>query len=106
MTTQPKDYTELWKDPANWRLYVFYVCREDPRLIVPKRFRVTGWTMNFAHREAYLLFAALLALVIVPITLVEVTGLSAISWLRPTTIAISILAAFALTWWAGRQKIE
>ena len=106
MSAQPKDYTELWKNPDNWRLYVFYVCREDPRIIVPKRFRVTGWTMNFAHREAYLLFVALLALVIVPISLVEAAGLSAISWVRPTTIVVSIIAAFALTLWAGQQKID
>jgi hypothetical protein len=104
MSAQPTDYTELQQNPDNWRLYVFYVCREDPRIIVPKRFRITGWTMNFAHREAYLLFAALLALVIVPITVVEVTGLSEISWLRPTTIVVSVLAAFALTWWAGELQ--
>ena len=106
MSTQLENYKELWQNPDNWRLHIFYMCREDPRIIVPKRFRVTGWTMNFAHRESYLLFAALLALVIVPITLVDVTGLGTISWVRPTTIVLSILAALALTWWAGRQRIE
>ena len=106
MLTQSRDYKELWQNPDNWRLYVFYVCPEDPRLIVPKRFRVTGWTMNFAHRKSYLLLVALLALIIVPITLVELTDLTAISWLRPTTLIVSILAAFALTLWAGQQRID
>jgi hypothetical protein len=103
---QSKDYTELWRNPDNWKFYIFYVCSEDPRIVVPKRLRVTGWTMNFAHWQAYLLFIALLAVVIIPITLVEITGLDTISWLRPVTIIISILAALALTWWGVRQRIE
>jgi hypothetical protein len=103
---QSNDYTELWKDPDNWRLYIFYVCIKDPRIVVPKRFRVTGWTMNFAHWQSYLLLLAILAVVIVPIMLVEITGLDAVSWLRPATIIISVLAAFALTWWGVRKRVE
>jgi uncharacterized membrane protein len=44
---------ELWKDPKNWRWKVFYYCKEDPRLLVPKRLRWTGWTVNFAHPKAW-----------------------------------------------------
>ena len=100
------DYVELWHDAKNWRLYVFYVCREDPRLIVPKRLRMTGWTMNFAHPQAYLLFAALLAVVIIPISIVETMDLSIADWVRPVTVILSIGAAFALTWWASRVRME
>ena len=106
MNTQPKDYSELWRDPRNWRLYVIYVCREDPRLVVPKRLRVTGWTMNFAHPKAALLFAALLAVVLAPIAVVEATSLSTVAWVRPVTLMISILAALALTWWASKLRID
>lgn len=102
----PQDYNELWKNPANWRFYVFYACSDDPRIIVPKRLRVTGWTMNFAHSEAYLFLAALLALVIVPISLVEVIGLAKIEWIQPATIILSIFAVLVLTVWAGKQRIK
>lgn len=47
----------LWQDPANWSPPGIYRCAEDPRLIVPKRRRWAGWTLNFAHRGAWLVFA-------------------------------------------------
>jgi hypothetical protein len=106
MSTQLNEYEALWQNPVNWRLYIFYACREDPRLIVHKRFRVTGWTMNFAHPQAYFLFAALLAVVILPITVVEIAGVGEVGWVRPVTLVISMLAAFALTWWASRLRVK
>ena len=106
MTTQKNDYTELWQNPDNWRLYGFYVCREDPRLIVPKRLRLTGWTLNFAHRQAYQLFVALLAVIIVPNLVVDALNLGTMSWVRSVTIILSILAAVVLTWWASRLRVE
>jgi hypothetical protein len=39
----------LWNDPANWRWLGIYSCKEDPRIIVPKKIKRMGWTMNFAH---------------------------------------------------------
>lgn len=36
-------------DPANWKLGVFYFCRADERIVVPKRIRGLGWTVNFAR---------------------------------------------------------
>src|SRR4029453_1216448 len=36
-------------DPDNWKLGIFYFCRADQRLIVPKRIRGLGWTLNFAR---------------------------------------------------------
>ncbi len=40
----------MYNDPANWRLYVFYFCRHDPRIVVSKRIAGLGWTINFANR--------------------------------------------------------
>ncbi|HEY2572591.1 MAG TPA: DUF5808 domain-containing protein [Verrucomicrobiaceae bacterium] len=48
----------LWCDPGNWRLGLFYFCRKDPRVVVPKRMRGLGWTLNLA-RPLALPFAAL-----------------------------------------------
>ena len=36
-------------DPDNWKLGIFYFCRADQRMIVPKRVRGLGWTLNFAR---------------------------------------------------------
>ncbi len=106
MNRQIQEYSELWRDPRNWRLYIFYVCREDPRLMVPKRLRVTGLTLNFAHPKAVLLFAVLLAVVLVPITIVNAMDLSAQPWIPTVTIAFSVLAVLALTWWASKLRVK
>jgi len=36
-------------NPANWKLGIFYFCRTDPRIVVPKRIRGLGWTLNLAR---------------------------------------------------------
>lgn len=43
----------LWNDPRNWTFPGIYRCSEDPRVIVSKRARWAGWTLNFAHRRAW-----------------------------------------------------
>ena len=50
-------------DPANWKLGIFYFCRADPRMVVAKRIRGLGWTLNFARPLAVPFFVFLLALV-------------------------------------------
>jgi uncharacterized membrane protein len=49
-------------DPNNYKWKSFYFNRKDPRILVPKRLRILGWTFNFAHKESYL--AVLLLLVV------------------------------------------
>jgi uncharacterized membrane protein len=41
----------LWRDPENWR-GLLYVCEQDPRVVVPKRNPIMGWTINWAHSRA------------------------------------------------------
>jgi hypothetical protein len=43
------EINELWKDPTNWRVGFVYYCKDDPRVIVPKRLKITGWTLNLAY---------------------------------------------------------
>jgi uncharacterized membrane protein len=50
-----------WANPENWGLV--YHCPQDPRVIVPKRQRYMGWTINFAHSMA---IPALLLALLVP----------------------------------------
>ena len=54
----------LSRDPNNWRLYFLYFCPTDPRIIVPKRLRGLGWTLNFAHLLALPVFGVIFALVL------------------------------------------
>jgi hypothetical protein len=36
-------------DPANWKLGIFYFAPQDPRIVVGRRVRGAGWTVNFAR---------------------------------------------------------
>lgn len=45
-------------DDAFWKLGVFYVNRDDPSFVVPKRFG-SGWTINLASPAGWLLVAAI-----------------------------------------------
>jgi hypothetical protein len=57
MSRHPLD--RLRCDPDNWKLGIFYFCRADQRMIVPKRICGLGWTLNFARPLAvpFLVFA-------------------------------------------------
>ena len=50
-------------NPANWKLGIFYFCRADPRLLVPKRIRGFGLTLNLARPLAIPFLILLIALV-------------------------------------------
>ena len=41
-------------DPTNWKWGLFYVNYKDSRLIVPKRMKSFGWTLNFAQPKVWI----------------------------------------------------
>jgi hypothetical protein len=47
-------YDILWNEPKNWKWGLVYICKDDPRVIVPKKPKWAGRTLNFAHRKAFL----------------------------------------------------
>ena len=49
----------------NYKYGVFYYNKDDSRIIVPKRIKYTGWTLNFARPLSYLIIGGILAIVIV-----------------------------------------
>jgi hypothetical protein len=49
---------ELHADPAHWKLGIFYFCREDRRVLVPKRIQGLGWAVNFARPSAVIWIGA------------------------------------------------
>ncbi len=65
----PGTLDKLWADPHNWRGSVIYVCRDDPRIIVPKNPRWGGWTLNFAHASAWFVLLACLLSIALPTVL-------------------------------------
>lgn len=54
-----------FNDPSNWVLGTFYYNKDDKRILVPKQFSWTGWTINFASPYAFIV----LAILILPIVL-------------------------------------
>ena len=57
----------LIDEPANYKWGVFYFNPQDKRVVVPKRSKYLGWTLNFASVYAYLLIIAV-ALILVFLT--------------------------------------
>ncbi|WP_197029219.1 DUF5808 domain-containing protein [Alicyclobacillus macrosporangiidus] len=60
-------------DDRFWKVGVLYFNRDDPALLVPKRFGI-GWTLNFAHPGAWLLIIALLLITSLPAILSYLYG--------------------------------
>ncbi|SEN25787.1 hypothetical protein SAMN05192574_102931 [Mucilaginibacter gossypiicola] len=55
---------EPTEDDNNYKYGVFYYNEDDARIIVPKRIKYLGWTLNFAHPVSYLIMGGILAIVI------------------------------------------
>jgi uncharacterized membrane protein len=52
---------ESHKDPANWKLGIFYFNKADPRLMPPKRIPGLGYTVNFANWKSVLILILMVA---------------------------------------------
>ncbi len=52
-------------NPANYKYGIFYYNTNDTRVFVPKRNKYMGWTLNFANHFTYLIFGAIISMVIV-----------------------------------------
>src|SRR5580698_7785049 len=85
------DLARFHSDPANWKLGIFYFCRADPRILVPKRIMGLGWTMNFGRPMAipFLLFA----LALIPCSAVLARSLGADS---ETTFIVKLLVVIGI----------
>ena len=62
-----------WKDPHSWKWGVYY-CKADPRVIVPKRWKWMGWTVNAARPSAVPVVLLSLAILAVPVFIVAAKG--------------------------------
>ena len=56
-----KDDFDLEVDnPENYKFTIFYFNPKDKRVIVPKRTRYLGWTINLGNINAYLLLGTVI----------------------------------------------
>ena len=78
-------------DPDNWKLGIFYFCRADPRIIVPKRIRGLGWTINFARPSAIVWAVFLSLFVWSTVALARYAGAS-----HEALLILKVVLAFAI----------
>ena len=72
-TMRPDEIEACWKDPHSYKCGVYY-CKTDPRVIVPRRFKWMGWTINFARPSAIPVLLGMVALMVVPVGVVRASG--------------------------------
>jgi hypothetical protein len=88
---------ELHADPRHWRLGIFYVCRDDPRVIVPKRIRGLGWTLNFARPSMYVWAVILYLFIWSTVALAKAAGAS-----HEALLTLKVVMAFGILFFCYR----
>ncbi|MGF1679551.1 MAG: hypothetical protein ACFCUX_10215 [Candidatus Methylacidiphilales bacterium] len=91
MKTSPYDIH--WNEAKNWKWHVFYVCKDDPRVIVPKKPKWAGRTLNFAHRKAYMVLLFTVVAISAPFALLGHIG-DAIWWVGYLLILIGMVLLY------------
>jgi uncharacterized membrane protein len=76
-----EDLARFHSDPANWKLGIFYFCPGDRRIIVPKRIKGLGWTVNLARPMAVPFFLSLIGLIWGVLALARRMGVAGESYL-------------------------
>lgn len=90
-----------WKDPRNRKWGVFYYCKADPRVIVPKYRKWMGWTINVARPSAIRVVLLLIAILAVPIFIVAAQGAGTGVILVTATLTIPVeclICAYLSSW--------
>ena len=66
------DTLEKWhKDPNNWKWVIFYFNKEDDRILIPKRIKWMGWTVNYANPSSIFVFLIAIVFFILAVTLLQ-----------------------------------
>jgi uncharacterized membrane protein len=56
-------------DNKNYKFGVFYYNPADERILVPKKVRASGFTVNFAHKESIFYLIAIVLVIIIIATI-------------------------------------
>jgi len=95
-----------YQNPDCWHAFFFYSNRKDPRLIVPKRFRKLGWTMNFARPMAIPLLLIIIGVVLAPIKIISLLGIgSKQNYVITVLFEIIALSVFC-SWMSNPKRFE
>jgi uncharacterized membrane protein len=54
---------QMIDDPMNYKWGIFYFNKKDRRIMVPKRSKSMGWTMNFANIYSYIILILIFGLI-------------------------------------------
>ena len=92
----------FWSEPAHWTAAGLYRCPADPRLVVLKR-SGGGWTVNAAHRRAWLVLAAVVAIALAPLAAKLALGARSPGWLFAATLLVPLAVAAASTAWVANR---
>src|SRR5262245_61555110 len=95
---------QLWQDPRHWAGGVVYHCTADPRVIVPRRRRWGGWTLNFAHRSAWLALLAAVVVLVAPIVIIAVIGRWTLASVLTSVVVSVLVVCFAAAWESDRHR--
>ncbi len=74
-----------------------YYCKADPRVIVPKRQKWMGWTINFARASAFPTLIGLVAFISLPLVWLAVHGLVN-TWIWFAVLAADIVVVCLICW--------
>ncbi len=97
-----EDLDRHWADPKNWD--VVYRCANDPRIIVPRRRRWMGWTINFAHPLAWPALLLCVAIVVGPVLALLQFSVASVSLLLVTVVASVAVLVGVSHWEASRSR--
>ena len=97
-----EEFENSWEDPHHWKRRVYY-CKADPRVIVPRRLKWMGWTVNFARPSAIPLVGLLVAVVAVPIRIMTAKGAATSILLVTEGMALAVVCLLC-AWLSSRTK--
>lgn len=60
----PKNFNRMENDPDNYKWGIFYFNPDDSRILLPKRNKWMGWTLNFANLWAYVIILSIIVIAI------------------------------------------
>ena len=97
-----EDLDRLWADPKNWD--IVYRCANDPRIIVPRRRRWMGWTINFAHSFAWPALVLCAAVAVGPALALLPFGILSVPQLIAALVASVAVLVGISHWEASRSR--
>jgi uncharacterized membrane protein len=65
MKFEDHELERMRKDPENYKWGIFYFNPKDPRIILPKRNKILGITVNFASPYSYLIIIGIVAFAVI-----------------------------------------